>query len=120
MYGRRNAYTGGAPRRQLAAASVEVARRADRTIADAEFVVEGSAGGAAGGADGADRFALTHVLALAHVEGGEVRVEGVALAPVGEHDEPPVARVAAGEDHLTVGAGRDGGSVARLDVHPGV
>jgi CMP-2-keto-3-deoxyoctulosonic acid synthetase len=44
---------------------------------DPHLKVEVGTGAVAGAADGADLFALGHALALAHIHGGEVRVEGL-------------------------------------------
>ena len=55
----------------------EVSQRVYRRAADPQLEVEVGTGAVAGAADGADLLALAHCLALAHIYGGEVRVDSL-------------------------------------------
>src|SRR5438874_3524615 len=103
-----------------AASLPEVAARVDRRAVDAHLVVKVRPGGTARRADGADRLAAMHLLALAHVERGEMAVERVEPTAVIDDHEAAVARVAPGEDHLAVAGRRHRKAVLRRDVDAGV
>src|SRR5438034_409292 len=103
-----------------AASLPEVAARVDRRAVDAHLVVKVRPGGAARRADGADRLAAMHLLALAHVERGEMAVERVEPTAVIDDHDAAVARVAPGEDHLAVAGRRHRKAVLRRDVDAGV
>src|SRR5438874_7176057 len=126
-YGPTGGKTGGgvsiprpSPVGQRDAASLpEVAARVDRRAVDAHLVVKVRPGGAARRADGADRLAAMHLLALAHVERGEMAVERVEPTAVIDDHEAAVARVAPGEDHLAVAGRRHRKAVLRRDVEIG-
>src|SRR5439155_455907 len=82
-----------------AASLPEVAARVDRRAVDAHLVVKVRPGGTARRADGADRLAAMHLLALAHVERGEMAVERVEPTAVIDDHEAAVARVAPAVEH---------------------
>src|SRR5436309_14338513 len=78
------------------------------------------AGGASRRADRAELLATADTLALADGDPREVPVERLQVAAVIDDDQPAVARVAAGVDHLA-GASRGHGLAERLlDVRAGM
>src|SRR3990170_7700596 len=91
--------------------------------ADPDLEVEVGAGGVAGAAQGADGFALGHVLALGHIDVGEVGVEGLgAVVVLDNHVVAVGIGIPSDEDHLTGGGGDDAGAVVSpaVDVDTGV
>src|SRR5437899_2308558 len=93
-----------------------VATRVHRLVVLPYLVVKMRTGGAPRRADRAELLATADTLALADGDPREVPVERLEVAAVIDNDQPAIARVAAGVDHLA-GAARGHGLAERgLDV----
>src|SRR5256885_7414236 len=98
----------------------EVATRIHRLVVLPHLVVKVRAGGASGRADRPELLPAADALAFAHGDLREMPVERLEVAAVIDDDQPAVARVAAGVDHLAGAAGGHGLADPGLDVDAGM